>query len=455
MKFPRSWLLVSLALMMISIAATDAIACSCMEKSSVCNAYGDAKAVFVGKVIEGRSVEHMSDLINARTKDLTFTFSVSRGFIGANADQTIEVHTGFGFGDCGIPFEKGEEYLVYAYQSADSKALSTGICTRTTHISRADEDISGLEALYKSKGASVTGKITRYERSSLLGEPKVPLARATVKLVRTEDHKSFLAKTNSQGQFTFIGLGTGHYRLAPPLEKGWQVEDYETTEFLLNEHGCASNDIAIKNDSEITVKVVDPNGLPVKSIWVEIVPTTVNSSSNRSLDEFTVTNPQGEAQFYDTPPGKYTLSVNFFNTPNQEAPFPAVFAPGVEDRSRAKIFEIRPGTHILKTIVIGIPRSLEPIVLSGTVVDPNGKPIKGAQVNLVDEKAPYICVNGCGETNERGEFTLTGYRGRRYSVNALVRDETDNLAYRGATPGFMLDSAPKALRIVVKRINEK
>lgn len=440
---------------MLSIATTEGIACSCMEKSSVCNAFGDAKAVFIGKIVEGNSVERMSDMLKTGTKDLTFTFEVSRGFIGAKPGQTVDVHTGFGFGDCGFPFEKGQEYIVYAYQSEDNQALSTGICTRTTHISRADEDISGLEALFKSKGSSVTGTITRYERSSLLGEPNVPLADATVKLVRTGDGKPFLARTNSQGLFTFTGLGSGRYRLVPPVGKGWLVKDYDTAEFLLNEHGCANNDISIKNDSEINVKVLDPNDRPVPSLWVELVPTSINSSSERFPNEFTVTNPQGGATFYDRPPGKYTLSVNFFNAPNKEAPFPAVFAPGVEDRSRAQVFEIRPGTHISKTIVIKIPRTLEPVSLPGIVVDQEGKPLKGAQVNLVDERAPDICINGCGKTNERGEFTLTGYRGRRYSVEALLRDETDNPSYSGTSELFLLDSNPRVLRVVIKRTNEK
>lgn len=455
MRLRKSWLLVSLTLAMLSITATEGIACSCREKSSVCNAFGDAKAVFIGKVVEGSSVERMSDMVNAGTKDLTFTFEVTRGFVGAKADQTVQVHTGFGFGDCGFPFEKGEEYIVYAYQDGDSKVLSTGICTRTTHISRAEEDISGLETLFKSKGSSVTGRLTRYERSSFLGEPRVPMARTTVKLVRSGDGKAFFANTNAKGEFTFVGLGSGKYRVVPPVGKGWLVEAYETDEFLLNEYGCAAKDISIKNDSEINVKVLDPNDRPVPSIWVELIPTSVNSSTNRSLDEFTIANPQGEATFYDRPPGKYTLSVNFLNTPDKQAPFPAVFAPGVEDRSRAQIFEIRPGTHITKTIIIKIPRSLEPVSIQGIVVDQEGKPVKGAQVNLVDEKAPDFCVNGCGETNERGEFRLTGYRERRYTVEALLRDQTNNPSYRGTSDVFVSDSNPKVLRVVVKRTNDK
>ena len=450
MKSLRFFLLIAFSISVLTIVATETFACSCRQKSSVCNAFGDANAVFIGKVIEGNSVERMSDMLKAGTKDLTFTFKVSRSFVGAKADQTIQIHTGFGFGDCGFPFEKGEEYIVYAYQRGDSKVLSTGICTRTTHISRAQDDIDGLDELYKSKGPSVTGTITRYERSSLLGEPRLPVASITVKLLRMSDRKQFFARTNTMGEFVFEGLGRGRYRVIPPIGKGWEVDDYETEEFLLNEHGCATNDISIENDSEINVRVVDPDGRPVPSIWVELVPTSVDSSKNSSVDEFTVTNPQGQATFFDRPPGSYTISVNFFNTPDKEAPYPAVFAPGVEDRARARVFEIQPGTQLSETIVIKIPRTLEPISITGTVVGSDGKPVKGAQVNLVDEKAPDICTNGCAETNDNGEFIVTGYRGRRYLIEALLRNDAGDPADTGASELFVLSSSSKPIRIALK-----
>ncbi len=454
MKHLFSSKLIIITFLLLIMGTTSAFACSCFARASVCNAFGGAKAVFVGKVIEGNSVERMSDMFKAGTKDLTFTFKVSRGFIGAKADETIEVHTGFGFGDCGFPFEKGEEYIVYAYENDKTKVISTGTCTRTTHISRAEEEISGLQTIFKSKGSSITGNVTRYERSSLLGEPRVPMAGSTVKLVRTGDRRQFFAKTNSEGEYSFAGLGAGKYRLVPPVGKGWLVEDYQTDEFLLNEHGCATNDLFIKNDSQINVQVLDPSGRPVPSIWVELVPISIKSSTNRSPDEFTVTNPQGGATFFDRPPGKYTISVNFFNTPDKEAPFPAVFAPGVEERSRAQVFEIVPGTHLSKTIIIKIPRVLEPINLSGVVIGPDGKPVKDAQVNLLDEKAPDSCVNGCGETNENGEFTVTGYQGRRYTIEALLRYENGNPSHRGVSKILLLDSNPKPLRILLKESKE-
>jgi len=53
---------VLLTLALFAAFAGGVLACSCYEQSPVCEAYGDAKAVFVGEVVEGQSPERMSDL---------------------------------------------------------------------------------------------------------------------------------------------------------------------------------------------------------------------------------------------------------------------------------------------------------------------------------------------------------------------------------------------------------
>lgn len=115
-------------------ACCQALACSCGAEKPVCEEYGYAKAIFVGKVTDGKSVESFYDRLAIKGKDLSFVFDVQQNFLGVAVGKKITVHTGFGFGDCGIPFEKGETYLVYAYESEGN--LKTGICSRTRHISR-------------------------------------------------------------------------------------------------------------------------------------------------------------------------------------------------------------------------------------------------------------------------------------------------------------------------------
>ena len=48
----------------------------------------------------------------------------------------VMVYTGMWQRDCGFPFEKGREYLVYADKDARGRGLSTSTCHRTVELGR-------------------------------------------------------------------------------------------------------------------------------------------------------------------------------------------------------------------------------------------------------------------------------------------------------------------------------
>jgi hypothetical protein len=60
---------------------------------------------------------------------------------------SIQVSTGSGGGDCGYGFSIGNDYLVYAYDDPGEPGidLGTSICTRTTDLSTAAEDLAFLK----------------------------------------------------------------------------------------------------------------------------------------------------------------------------------------------------------------------------------------------------------------------------------------------------------------------
>jgi len=396
----------------------------------------------------------MSDMLKVGAKDLTFTFSVSRGFIGPQQGETIEIHTGFGFGDCGFPFEKGEEYLVYAHKYEGK--LSTGICSRTRHLTNAGDDIGELGGLHHStRGATVSGRITRYEQSSLIGDPFLPLVKHRIRLNRIGSRKVYRSVTDGEGQFRFSDLPAGSYRLDAGVEKGWELDDYETEAFRVNARGCAVKNLTVESDNEGKVTVVDPDGQPVKSIWVEFVPVGVPLLRNRFPREFSVTNPQGVLYWFNRPPGEYTVSVNYHNPPDAEAPFPPTFAPGVLDRNLAEIIRIRPGS-VLKNLVIKIPRRLEERMISGTVFWPDGSPANDASVFLIDSVDEDAYVDESVETDEQGQFRKVGYAGRSYKLH--VRGEKDvgegAVVYRAETSVFAADGDISAFRIVLQPTSE-
>src|SRR5260370_42281715 len=63
---------------------------------------------------------------------------VFRGSIQGTTDVWTGLH------DCGIPFQRGETYLVYANPSKKGGRLETSVRDRTTRLSDAGEDLTDL-----------------------------------------------------------------------------------------------------------------------------------------------------------------------------------------------------------------------------------------------------------------------------------------------------------------------
>ena len=121
-------------------------ACTCRIAISSCVAFEDADAVFVGQVLEITPVKPPPrGEAPVRFYALRVSFKITESLRGG-VDDTVEVYTGSGGGDCGFGFTKGKSYLVYASRE-DTGQLATGICTRTREATRgAQGEIKELRA---------------------------------------------------------------------------------------------------------------------------------------------------------------------------------------------------------------------------------------------------------------------------------------------------------------------
>lgn len=142
------------ALALLVLAASDALACSCAGPSAPDRAYADATVVFEGKVLsiddQYTALRKAWDDVSMRlgrdpdwqeferTHGFKVTFEVTKAWKGALKKRFV-LYTGRGGGDCGFPFEKGKEYVVYAY--CGKKYCDTMICTRTKLKAGAAEDL--------------------------------------------------------------------------------------------------------------------------------------------------------------------------------------------------------------------------------------------------------------------------------------------------------------------------
>src|SRR6267378_6842825 len=159
MKVCRT-VVVLLALMLV--IAAEAYPCDCQfGGGAVCQDYWTASAVFVGTVIESKTVNIKRGEFEEQER--LVRFSLDEPFRGVEGAQ-VEVMTGMGGGDCGIAFTQTQQYLVYA--SLFEGKFYTGICMRTKRISAAVADLEYMRGLKNApSGAVVYGEVTANKRN--------------------------------------------------------------------------------------------------------------------------------------------------------------------------------------------------------------------------------------------------------------------------------------------------
>jgi serpin B len=126
------------ALLVVLLPATPVYACSCLPPGAPLAEMAQATAVFAGRVTH---IKAPAGAIISSADPVTVTFAVSHVWKGPEESE-ISLTTARQSASCGFPFQEGQEYLVYAGGSAAN--LSTHLCTRTTSLAHAGEDLAAL-----------------------------------------------------------------------------------------------------------------------------------------------------------------------------------------------------------------------------------------------------------------------------------------------------------------------
>lgn len=131
------WYIASFALVLLFVGVQSAQACSCVPPPPPAEALAASDAVFLGEVIKTRR-----DGRGVNEGNLFATFRV-RQILKGDLQEEVVIETGPNSAACGVPFQKGKEYLVYA--SMRDGQLRTHLCTRTARVEDASTDIEELE----------------------------------------------------------------------------------------------------------------------------------------------------------------------------------------------------------------------------------------------------------------------------------------------------------------------
>ena len=441
-------------------------ACSCSGRS-ICEAFGDSKAVFIGKVIEGNSPERMSDAFGLKTNEIKFVFNVQESFLGAEPYKQISVYTGLGFGDCGFPFQSGEIYLVYAYKSEGK--LRTSICSGSSHISKVDaEEFKFLEAAAKRKwnGGRVFGNVSAIKQRKQIDfntrEIKESISRINLKM--SDGINTQTIRTDEKGNYEIDGLEAKNYKLELLLPENYifdrysyvinsRQQNWQVREFEMSIGGCRQENFTLINDSNLSGKIVGLNGKGLAKASVELIPIT--SPDKLELEEVydTETNENGEFNLKAVPTGKYFLGVNLAKSPDEQQPYQRTFYPGTTDRNQATVVDVKPGQKT-SSLNFQLTKKLIPHLVHGTIIFADGKPAADVSITLEDVNRPHVCVNGCDiRSDSQGRFTLKGYEGYTYFVVAYDSSKDyDKFEQETVSipPNFKLDKDYNGLKVTLK-----
>jgi hypothetical protein len=385
-------------------------ACTCARRATPCESYGAAGAVFVGTVT-GVRTENRSSKNEINWRPLAFKFTVEHSYLGVDG-TAVEVFTGRGGGDCGLPFRIGERYLVYAYRYENK--LSTSICSRTTPYNRATEDLAFLGNLSSApKGATIYGQIIR---GNLRKKEGPALSPDTIVRIEGEGVRREI-RPDAEGRYQIAGLPPGKFKVSVQLSEVFTVSG-PGREVTISDRGCASEDFYAQDNGRMSGRVIDEAGQPVARILVTVlVPSSDPGVPFISLER---TDAEGRFSFRAIPAGKYLLGVNLTKNPETNDPtnaYPPTFYPGVADQSNAEVITLGLGEK-RSDLDIRIPLRRPLSVVSGRIVWEDGSPVTAAYLAVVDLTYGRSILRNVVEVDEHGRFTLNGYVGQKLRFEA-------------------------------------
>lgn len=365
-----------------------AFACFCVPPGSCPGLGGKSDPVFLGTVLAVADLAVKGDQFLSRRKA---RIRVDESFGGLSGDEhEVDVRTGAGGGDCGIPFRAGERYLVGAYRG-DDWLLYVSVCGITQRIENAGVALGLLRKRRDGRGMpSLAGRIARFDRD--FDGPrgtKAPKAIANA-LVRVKAGGDvYEARADAEGVFEFYNLPSGRYEFAPELPPGTALASYIGSDdppgrFELSAGQCEKRDVEFFASGSIEGHIYDASNQLLPQAPVSIVPAQEKVIPRGDLLHRVSQDKRGFFRFVHIPPGEYLIVVNPDDLRDPGFPYRRTFYPDVHERAWAKIVAVHGGEQI-KDVDIRLEQQFTPRYLSVRVQWADGR--------LVDQNV-YILAQG-------------------------------------------------------------
>jgi hypothetical protein len=430
------------------LLSTRADACRCGAPTP-CKAFADASAVFIGRMIGGSEKVEMENSADGKIsyEAGTVRFAIEeifKGRIGTEVRISVNSQRNTTCGPYGLI--RGEKYLVYAYAYGDLAQLSTGFCTRTTLITKADDDLQYLHNLPKQgTGGRLYGTVWMYKYDG----DSTGLAGIHI-IVKGADNESIKAITNRQGEFEFANLKPGKYQVEPLWPEPYSSERSKQ-EVTISDRGCTGIEIEAKYDGRINGRVFDSSKRPA-ALMLHLAHT---DPSHRTIDG--LSDEDGAFQIFGVPPGSYLLYIELYSEGLQNNK--KYYYPGSTNAKEATVIKVGLGQK-LEGYDFQMPPDFAVRTVEGLVVWPDGSAAAGVEVMLLCPKSTQSdghTLDYFGSpivsTDDQGRFRLQGFKGIQYRLearsNKIIPVQKTNVPMHSPTRQITLEEDLNNIKITL------
>jgi hypothetical protein len=383
--------------------AWPALACSCgsYEPAKACQISQSTPVIFRGRVIDD------NDDRTAGFGQMTlYRFRVLEVFKGLPPDTKEVFIDPASMTSCYTQFDLDHDYLVYTGGTQPAPAAVTVLGVRQPNLPRKQMPAAwkGLEQLpvYLVGGCSPTrvvedrdadlAYLRSYAKGSLqpngwiegravqnFGWPYkfaefVAVTDAMLTVTSPSGHPRTSA-VQTDGTFEIGPVQPGIYSMSirsPVLGNGKFAE----REVEVPSGGCAVANASFATQSTISGKVLNANGTPALSARLELGELRTGGKAREIPETWANSDQDGNFKISNAPVGRIVLAANLNGAPTSEMPFDAVYVPGTQDVSAARVFVIQPG-HQVTGVSLRLPKPLPFGDFWVDVTWPDGSPAVG------------------------------------------------------------------------------
>ena len=407
-------------ILLISIVAERALACSCAE-INVCELVEVSPVIFLGEVIEG-GLDPGEDAWSGRPTYAKLRVLESfKGLPVGTREVRIELSYLPGMCSPGV-YRRGEVTLAVPSRRPDG-SLSDGACSPSRFAADVQKDLTYIRDYFAGRTqTTILGRIAANRLTDLVSfvldrKEGTPVPDANVLASGTGG--TFQTATNKDGEFSLRGMAAGTYRIRAE-KTGYDNTDvdYEESpefEVQVNEKGCAIQDLALWTQNSLTgtIRAASGEGIPGVEIELRNVDQPEINDSERS-------DSAGEFRFARINPGRYWLAVSPDGATARTRYAPSYWG-GADHPDLAQTILIEPRSQMEGyDVILGNPVELRMISVRVELTD--GRGVSNGYVNCEQVRSTGIGrkpLEPGASLDKSGETRCEVMTDRPYSVSVM------------------------------------